>query len=82
MSDEEEIFVLKMIIVGDSAVGKTNLLSRYVDNKFLEKSNVTVMAEFYSKDIKKNGKNVKLQFWDTAGQELFKSISNAFYKNA
>ena len=74
-------FLIKLVILGDSSVGKTNLLSRYINNNFLENTQTTTIAEFYSKDIKRNNINLKLQFWDTAGQELFRSMSNVFYKN-
>ena len=73
--------LIKLVILGDTSVGKTNLLFRYINGTFLENTQTTTIAEFYSKDVTVNNINIKLQFWDTAGQELFRSMSNVFYKN-
>ena len=62
-------------------MGKTNILSRYIHNKFTTQTINTSIAEFYSKYIVHESSNVKVQFWDTAGQQLFKSMSNIFYRN-
>ena len=74
--------ILKLIIVGDSGVGKTNILSRYINNEFSQTSKATVGVEFFSTLVKKNRKLIKLQIWDTAGQERYKSITSAYYKGA
>ena len=74
--------ILKIVILGESSVGKTNLLSRYLDNKFIEDKPATVGVDFFSKELEIENKIVKTQFWDTAGQEKYKSISKAYYKLA
>lgn len=74
--------IFKTVLVGDSGVGKTNILSRYTRDEFSIETNSTVGVEFGSKKIKINNTNVKVQIWDTAGQEQYKSIINAYYKGA
>ena len=74
--------ILKLVLIGDSGVGKTNILSRYINNEFSLATQSTVGVEFGSKIIKKNGKVIKLQIWDTAGQERYKSITSAYYKGS
>ena len=85
MSNEDEgdyDVLLKLVMIGDSGVGKTNILSRYLNNEFSLTSKATVGVEFGSTIVKKNGKLIKLQIWDTAGQERYKSITSAYYKGA
>ena len=84
MSDNEESYdiLLKLVMIGDSGVGKTNILSRYINNEFSSITKATVGVEFFSTIIKKNNKLIKLQIWDTAGQERYKSITSAYYKGA
>ena len=84
MSTEEDNYdiLLKLVMIGDSGVGKTNILSRYINNEFSLTSKATVGVEFCSTIVKKNGKLIKLQIWDTAGQERYKSITSAYYKGA
>ena len=74
--------LLKIIIVGDSAVGKTSLLNRYVMGVFSEEYKATIGADFMTSEIKVDDKSVTLQIWDTAGQERFQSLGNAFYRGA
>ena len=74
--------IFKIILIGDSGVGKTNILSRYISNEFSFSTKSTVGVEFGSKIIKKNDKLIKIQIWDTAGQERYKSITSAYYKGA
>ena len=84
MSDNEESYdiLLKLVMIGDSGVGKTNILSRYINNEFSSITKATVGVEFFSTIINKNNKLIKLQIWDTAGQERYKSITSAYYKGA
>ena len=82
MEDEEYSMIFKMILIGDSGVGKTNILSRYNNNEFSLTTQPTVGVEFGNKVIKKENKSIKLQLWDTAGQERYKAITNAFYKGS
>merc|ERR1711884_284017 len=73
---------LKVVIIGDTAVGKTSLLQRYMNGKFSAQHRATVGADFLSKDIQLANKNYNLQVWDTAGQERFQSIGSAFYRGS
>jgi len=74
--------VIKIVITGDSGVGKTNLINRYVHDTFNEYSNPTVGLDFALKNTMIAGQNVSCQIWDTAGQEKMKAIASAYYKNA
>ena len=82
MSNEEEDYdmIFKIITVGDSGVGKTNLISRYSSNNFCEQSKATVGIEFRFKKIIIDNKKIKAQLWDTAGQERFRSLTSSYYK--
>ena len=75
-------FLLKYIIVGDASVGKSNLLLRFVFNTFKTDYQTTIGVEFGEKNIDHNNKVYQIQIWDTAGQEEFRSITRAYYKNA
>ena len=77
---EEEKF--KVVVVGDSGVGKTNLIKRFISNEFSLDSKATVGVEFISKNYNINNKIIKIEIWDTAGQERYKSITSAYYKGA
>lgn len=80
--DEYYDLIFKTVIIGDSGVGKSNLLSRYINNNFSHDLKATVGVEFGAKKLKIDGKTVKAQIWDTAGQERYRSITNAYYKGA
>ena len=84
MATDEENYdlIFKLVLIGDSGVGKTNILTRYTKNEFSLATQATVGVEFGSKIIKKNDKLIKLQIWDTAGQERYKSITSAYYKGS
>ncbi len=82
MDDESYDLIFKLILIGDTGVGKSNILSRYINNEFSLATQPTVGVEFGSKIIKKDDKSIKLQIWDTAGQERYKSITNAYYKGS
>lgn len=69
-------------MIGDSGVGKSNLLSRFVDNTFNMDSKPTIGVEFATKTTVIEGKSIKNQIWDTAGQERFRAITNAYYRGA
>ncbi|KAH0795112.1 ras-related protein RABA2a [Histomonas meleagridis] len=75
-------FLLKIVLIGDSGVGKTNLLSQFARNQFCEDSKTTIGVEFATKNIELNGKIIKAQIWDTAGQERYRAITSAYYKGA
>ena len=84
MSDDPEVYeqLFKIIIVGNSGVGKSNILGRYIKNEFNQETKSTVGVEFASKKVTVNGVNIKLQIWDTAGQERYRSITSAYYKGS
>ena len=81
-SDAKEDYKLKVVVVGDSGVGKTNLIKRFVTNTFSANSKATVGVEFISKSYRINDQVFKIEIWDTAGQERYKSITAAYYKGA
>ena len=84
MIEDSEIYehLYKIIIVGNSGVGKSNILGRYITNEFKQDTKSTVGVEFASKKLKINEANIKLQIWDTAGQERYRSITSAYYKGS
>ena len=73
---------LKILLVGDSSVGKTTLLLQYVDGKFSENHITTIGVEYKDKEITVNNRKINLQIWDTSGQERYQSITKNFYRNA
>ena len=76
-------YLFKIIMIGDASVGKSNLLLRYTKNTFNEDQKATIGVEFQTKSIKKDdGKILKAQLWDTAGQEKYKSLVSAYYRGA
>ncbi len=81
MSQEYD-FLMKLILVGDSGVGKTNILSKYLKNDFDPDAKATVGVEVSTKNIEIDNKRIKVQIWDTAGQERYKSITSTYYKGA
>ncbi|KAG6660852.1 hypothetical protein I3843_03G129700 [Carya illinoinensis] len=74
--------LLKVIVLGDSGVGKTSLMNQYVYNKFSQRYKATIGADFVTKEVQIDDKLVTLQIWDTAGQERFQSLGSAFYRGA
>ena len=82
MDDEEYSMIFKIILIGDSGVGKTNILSRYVNNTFSETTKSTVGVELGCKIEEINNTKIKIQIWDTAGQERYKSITKTYYKGS
>ena len=79
MADEFDQ-ILKIVIIGDSGVGKTNLVSRYLKDSFKEDTKATIGVEFGEKKYTFNNKKIKAQIWDTAGQERYRSIATLYYK--
>ena len=73
---------LKFVILGEGRVGKTSILSKYFTKKFVEGQKSTVNPSFYDKKENFQGKEVNLNFWDTAGQEQFNAINTMYYQNA
>ena len=75
-------YLFKYIIIGDAAVGKTNLLLRFTQNKFTEDYQETIGVEFGAKNIEIKTKKYRIQIWDTAGAENFRSITRSYYNNS
>ena len=74
--------LFRYIIVGDMAVGKSCILLQFTDNKFRVQHELTIGVEFGAKTIELNNKTIKIQIWDTAGQEQFQAITRTYYKGA
>ena len=79
---EEFDLIFKIVLIGDSGVGKTNLLGRYLKKEYKEETKATVGVEFGEKKYELNGLKIKAQIWDTAGQERYKAITSMYYKGA
>merc|ERR1712117_640031 len=75
-------YLFKYIIIGDTGVGKSCLLLQFTDKRFQPVHDLTIGVEFGARMINIEGKQVKLQIWDTAGQEAFRSITRAYYRGA
>mmetsp|Transcript_19784 Transcript_19784/g.58880 ORF Transcript_19784/g.58880 Transcript_19784/m.58880 type:complete len:204 (+) Transcript_19784:271-882(+) len=73
---------IKLLMIGDSAVGKTSLLLRYANDTFSSTFITTIGIDFKIKTISLGGKRVKLQIWDTAGQEQFRTITRSYFRGA
>ena len=78
----KEDYKIKIIVVGDSGVGKTNLINRFASDKFDTNSKSTIGVEFVYKTLKINKEIIKVEVWDTAGQERYRSITSSYYKGA
>jgi len=74
--------LLKVIILGDSGVGKTSLMGQFVSHKFSNQYKATIGADFLTKEVQIDDRLVTMQIWDTAGQERFQSLGVAFYRGA
>ena len=77
-----EDYKMKIIVVGDSGVGKTNLINRFASDKFDSNSKATIGVEFVYKTLKINKEVIKVEVWDTAGEERYKAITSTYYKGA
>ena len=75
-------YIFKLILIGNSGVGKSSILNRYMNKTFEESYKCTIGVDFLMKSIEINGKTVKLQLWDTAGQEKYKSMVASYYRGA
>jgi len=74
--------MMKLLLLGDSGVGKTCLLLRFADDVFNETFISTIGIDFKHKNIEIDGRKIKLQIWDTAGQEKYRTITSAYYRSA
>ena len=82
MTQKKYDFLFKLLLIGDSGVGKTCILFRFSDDAFTSTFISTIGIDFKLKTIELNGKIVKLQIWDTAGQERFHTITTSYYRGA
>ncbi|XP_012673512.1 ras-related protein Rab-25b [Clupea harengus] len=81
-SDDAYNFVFKVVLIGESGVGKSNLLSRFTKNEFNHDSRTTIGVEFSTRTVQLNGLTIKAQIWDTAGLERYRAITSAYYRGA
>lgn len=80
--DQRIDYVFKVVVIGDSAVGKTQILSRFTKNEFCFDSKSTIGVEFQTRTVTIKGKVIKAQIWDTAGQERYRAVTSAYYRGA
>ncbi|EPS63681.1 hypothetical protein M569_11103, partial [Genlisea aurea] len=80
--DDEYDYLFKIVLIGDSGVGKSNLLSRFTRNEFCLESKSTIGVEFATRTLQVEGRTIKAQIWDTAGQERYRAITSAYYRGA
>lgn len=78
----KDILSYKIVLLGDSSVGKSCIMERYVNHNFDEYSEVTIGASFATKDILVKQNKIRFEMWDTAGQERYKSLTPMYYRNA
>ena len=82
MEEDGYDILFKIILVGDTSVGKTNIINKYIKNEFREDFYATIGVEFSHKKFVVENRKIKAQIWDTAGQERYKAITRAYYKGA
>ncbi|KAI3434177.1 uncharacterized protein J3R85_006826 [Psidium guajava] len=80
--EQAEDYLFKIVLIGDSAVGKSNLLARFARDEFYPNSKSTIGVEFQTQKLNIDGKEIKAQIWDTAGQERFRAVTSAYYRGA
>ncbi|KAJ7949133.1 Ras-related protein [Quillaja saponaria] len=80
--DQKIDYVFKVVLIGDSAVGKSQLLARFSRNEFTMESKATIGVEFQTKTLVVDDKTVKAQIWDTAGQERYRAVTSAYYRGS
>ena len=73
---------IKIVLLGETSVGKTSIISRFASNSFNPNTLSSLSAQFVSKTVEIDGKSLKLDLWDTAGQEKYRALAKIFYKDA
>ncbi|BFG35514.1 ras-related protein Rab11A [Prunus yedoensis var. nudiflora] len=81
-SNQKIDYVFKVVLIGDSAVGKSQILARFARNEFSLDSKATIGVEFQTRTLVIEHKSVKAQIWDTAGQERYRAVTSAYYRGA
>ncbi|XP_047095623.1 ras-related protein RABD2c-like [Lolium rigidum] len=82
MGSAEYDYLFKLLLIGDSSVGKSCLLLRFADDAYVDTYISTIGVDFKIRTVELDGKSVKLQIWDTAGQERFRTITSSYYRGA
>ena len=85
MGDDEDVKVCKVVLLGESGVGKTCIIDRFINDNFDDNQKTTGISTFIAKTMtfdEFQGKSVKFEIWDTAGQEKYRSLNKIFYKDA
>jgi Ras-related protein Rab-1A len=82
MADEEYDFIFKVLLLGNSDVGKSSLILRYVDQVWSDTFVPTIGVDFKVKTTQLENKNIKMQIWDTAGQERFRNVISSYFRGA
>ncbi|XP_076915023.1 ras-related protein RABD2a-like [Bidens hawaiensis] len=75
-------YLFKLLLIGDSGVGKSCLLLRFADDSYIDSYISTIGVDFKIRTVEQDGKTIKLQIWDTAGQERFRTITSSYYRGA
>jgi Ras-related protein Rab-8A len=75
-------YLIKLLVIGNSGVGKTNMLLKFCENNFMTSHLTTIGIDFKIKTITIGKEKIRLQIWDTAGQEKFKTITQTYYRGA
>lgn len=82
MNDEDYAYIFKLVIIGDSGVGKSNIFTRFIQDEFNTESRTTIGVEFSAKTVTIRNKVIKTQVWDTAGQDRFRALARSYYRGA
>jgi small GTP-binding protein len=82
VDDEKPDFSYKIVVIGDSGTGKSNIVSQFIDGRFLEFTKTTIGLDFKTRQVRFGDVVIRVQLWDTAGQEQFKSINKSYYRES
>ena len=80
--EDKNDYVFKLVLVGDSGVGKSCILHQFIYNRFRKNTTQTIVVDFSAKNVHIDNQEIKLQIWDTAGQEKFRSVARSYYRGA